>query len=137
MVDRDRRNLRPKSGGCSGVRSCGARIHEALRLRDDDTLESGEQTFTGVPLYDLLAAVGASGRHARAMAFSDYIVDIPLTGGTDAGPITAYRHNGSLMAVRDGGPLWIVCPYDSRAAYQTEQISSRRIWQLGRIVVVE
>ncbi|EIE49530.1 oxidoreductase, molybdopterin binding protein [Citreicella sp. 357] len=71
------------------------------------------------------------------MAFSDYIVDIPLTGGTDAGPITAYRHNGSLMAVRDGGPLWIVCPYDSRAAYQTEQISSRRIWQLGRIVVVE
>lgn len=97
----------------------------------------GEQEFTGVALRDLLGAVGATGNHVRATAINDYAIDIPLPDGDDPGPIVAYRNNGALMSVRDKGPLWIVYPYDSDPAYQTEQIFSRSIWQLDRIVVVE
>lgn len=97
----------------------------------------GEQSFTGVSLKDLLAAVGASGSHARAMAINDYAIDIPLSDLADDAPIIAYRNNGALMSVRDKGPLWIVYPYSSDAAYQTEQTYSRSIWQLDRIVLVD
>jgi hypothetical protein len=45
--------------------------------------------------------------------------------------------DGNAMSVRDKGPLWVIYPYDSDAAYRTEVIYSRSIWQLDRLEVVQ
>ena len=95
----------------------------------------GEQSFTGVPLSALLAAVDARGTAAAATAINDYAVEIPVAEITADAPIVAYLRNGAPMSVRDKGPLWVVYPYDSDPSYQAEVIYSRSIWQLDRIVL--
>jgi hypothetical protein len=97
----------------------------------------GAQEFTGVPLHVLLDALNIDDAMLSATAINDYAVEIPTSDAVEGGPIIAYLNNGSAMSVRDKGPLWIVYPYDSNDAYQTETIYSRSIWQLDRIVVVE
>ncbi|HBM60890.1 molybdopterin-dependent oxidoreductase [Salipiger marinus] len=97
----------------------------------------GPQTFTGVPLSELMEAVGATGSSMKATAINDYAVDIPREDWVQDGPILAYLNDGEEMPVRDKGPLWVVYPYDLNASYQSEVIYSRSIWQLDRIVVVE
>jgi len=95
----------------------------------------GIQTFEGVELSDLLAALGAEGTVLRAVALNDYAVDIPASDAVEGGPLVAFRRNGALMSLREKGPLWIVYPFDSSPEFQTEQIYSRSIWQLDRIEV--
>ncbi|GHF59113.1 oxidoreductase [Seohaeicola zhoushanensis] len=95
----------------------------------------GKQSFTGVPLARLMEMVGAKGEVAKATAINDYAVDIPSEDWIESGPIVAYLNNGASMSVRDKGPLWVIYPYDSKPAYQTEVIYSRSIWQLDRIEV--
>lgn len=97
----------------------------------------GTQTFTGVPLANFLDAFGVTEGTIKATAINDYAVEIPVEDAVEGGPIIAYRRNGETMSVRDKGPLWIVYPYDSDAAYQTEVIYSRSIWQLDRIELIE
>jgi hypothetical protein len=96
----------------------------------------GAHTFVGVPLADLLAAVGAEGSVLRASAINDYTVEIPVADAVEGGPIVAYLMDDNPMSVRDKGPLWVVYPFDSAPEYQTETIYSRSIWQLDRIEVV-
>jgi hypothetical protein len=95
----------------------------------------GVQTFEGVDLVDLLAALGAEGTMLRAVALNDYAVDIPVSDAVDGGPIVAYLRNGEAMSAREKGPLWIIYPFDSSPEYQSELIYSRSIWQLNRIEV--
>ncbi|MBN9886945.1 oxidoreductase [Salipiger abyssi] len=97
----------------------------------------GEQRFTGVALHDLLAALGATGSTIRATAINDYAVDIPREDWETGAPIIAHSNNGRPMSLRDKGPLWIIYPYDSDRAYQSEQVYARSIWQLDRINVME
>ena len=68
---------------------------------------------------------------------NDYAVEIPSDDWVEGGPIVAYLNNDEPMSVREKGPLWVVYPYDSDAAYQTEVTYSRSIWQLDRIIVKE
>lgn len=96
----------------------------------------GVQTFTGVELANLLEQLGVRGGLLRASAVNDYVVDIPVSDAVEGGPIIAYLHNGETMSLREKGPLWIVYPYDSSDAYQSELIYSRSIWQLDRIEVL-
>ena len=70
-----------------------------------------------------------------ATAINDYTVEIPVSDAVPGGPIVAYLMDGQEMPVRDKGPLWIVYPYDSSAAYRSEVVYSRSIWQLDRIEV--
>lgn len=95
----------------------------------------GVQTFQGVALADLLAAVEANGDTVHAIASNDYAVDIPVTDAVEDGPIIAYLRNGAAMSLRNKGPLWIVYPYDDDPAYRSETIYARSIWQLNRIEV--
>ncbi|MBE9640414.1 oxidoreductase [Salipiger mangrovisoli] len=97
----------------------------------------GEQTFTGVQLSDLMALVGAEGEDIKATAINDYAVNIPRADWVDGGPIVAFLNHGEKMPVRNKGPLWIVYPFDQKPEYQTEQIYSRAIWQLDRIIVLD
>jgi hypothetical protein len=95
----------------------------------------GVQTFEGVELASLLAALGAEGTVLRAIAHNDYAVDIPVSDAVAGGPVVAYLRNGAAMSMRDKGPLWVVYPYDTSPEYQSELIYSRSIWQLDRIEV--
>ncbi|UWQ61193.1 molybdopterin-dependent oxidoreductase [Leisingera caerulea] len=114
---------------------------EDLRALDPVTFETetiwttGPQQFTGVPLAVLMARMGVSGGLMVAHAVNDYTVDIPVSDAVEGGPIVAFERNGSEMSLRNKGPLWVVYPYDSNPAYRTEEVYSRSIWQLDRIVV--
>ena len=93
----------------------------------------GEQTFTGVPLAQLVDLLGAEGEVMMATAINDYTVEIPREDWVENGPIVAFLNNGEPMSIRDKGPLWIIYPYDDNPDYQTEVIYSRSIWQLDQI----
>ena len=97
----------------------------------------GPQEFSGLELADLAAALGIEEGTLRATAINDYAVDIPVSDAVEGGPILAYSQNGAIMSVRDKGPLWIVYPYDSNAAYKSEVVYSQSIWQLDRIEVLQ
>lgn len=92
----------------------------------------GAHRFTGVQLADLLDAVDAEGETLWAAALNDYEITMPVADARD-GALVAYAMDGEPMSVREKGPLWIVYPYDSNVAYQTETIYARSIWQLNRI----
>lgn len=131
------------SGAITETNSGNAAEFDLAMLRDFEPVEirtttiwtEGVQTFVGVELDDLMAAVGAEGEVLRAVALNDYAVDIPIGDAVDGGAMIAYLRNGDPMSVRDKGPLWVVYPFDSVEAYQTELVYSRSIWQLNRIEV--
>ena len=108
---------------------------EAVEIATTTIWTEGVQTFVGVELDDLLAAVGADGATLRAIAHNDYAVDIPVSDAQDGGPIIAYLRNGEVMSLRQKGPLWVIYPFDREPEYQTELIYSRSIWQLDRIEI--
>lgn len=97
---------------------------------------SGTQTFEGVSMASLLAAVGAKGSAIRATALNDYAIEIPMSDAMDGSALLAFRMNGASLSPRDKGPIWVVYPYDSKKEFQTEVIYSRSIWQLDRIEVL-
>jgi hypothetical protein len=108
---------------------------EAIEIETTTIWTDGVQTFVGVELDDLLAAVGADGAMLRAVAHNDYAVDIPVSDARDGGPIIAYLRNGDVMSLREKGPLWVIYPFDHAPDFQTELIYSRSIWQLDRIEI--
>lgn len=116
---------------------------EMLEDLDKTTFETstiwseGTHTFQGVSLKVLADRLGIDGATLRATAINNYAVDIPLTDAVEGGPIVAYKMDDATMSVRDKGPLWIVYPYDSDAAYRSEVVYSRSIWQLDRIEAME
>jgi len=95
----------------------------------------GVQQFTGVSLLALMSHLDITEGILELQAINDYVVEFPVSGAVEGGPIVAYERNGALMSRRDKGPLWIVFPYDSDPAYQTEEIFSKSVWQLVRIIV--
>ena len=97
----------------------------------------GVDTYEGVLLTDLLAALGATGTEVLAKALNDYEITFPVADVTSEGPLLAYRTNGNPMSVRDKGPIWMIFPYDTVEAFRTEQTYARSIWQLDRIMVTE
>jgi hypothetical protein len=97
----------------------------------------GVHTFTGVSLADFTAAYDVQSGQFLATAINDYTVEIPFSDAVEGGPIIAYLMDGEEMSVRDKGPLWVIYPYDSEAAYRSEVVYSRSIWQLDRLEIVQ
>ncbi|GAB5445218.1 putative pterin-binding protein [Gymnodinialimonas sp.] len=97
----------------------------------------GEVTFTGPSLSDVLEAAGSSGDVLTLTALNDYAIEMPAPAEGDPFPIVATRLDGAPMSVRDKGPFWIVFPYDSDPAFQTETIYAQSIWQLDRIEALD
>ncbi len=94
----------------------------------------GVTTFEGVPLKDLLAAVGATGTTISATALNDYSAPVPAADA-ETGAIVAYRMNGEYMPVRGKGPLWIIYPFDERPELKAEAVYARSIWQLRKMTL--
>lgn len=105
----------------------------ATQIETTTIWTEGPQVFEGVPLVDLIAALGAEGSVIAASALNDYTVEIPLSDIIPGGPILAYAQNGEPLSVRDKGPLWVIYPYDDKAEYQSEVIYARSIWQVKRM----
>lgn len=97
----------------------------------------GTQVFEGVALQTLLETLGAGGLIIRASAINDYTVEIPMDSLTETAPLVAFSQNGEAMSRRRKGPLWIIYPYDSDAAFRSEVVYSRSIWQLDRLEVAD
>jgi hypothetical protein len=97
----------------------------------------GPNTYTGILLKDLLAAVGATGATVKATALNDYEISFPTADIASDAPLVAYRSDGELMSVRDKGPLWLIFPFDTNADYRTEETYARSIWQMDRIEVTK
>lgn len=93
----------------------------------------GVQRFTGVPLTDLLDAVGVRQGRLELVALNDYSTVFEADNPTNAGALLAYLRDGARMTPREKGPLWLVYDYDSSVTYRTETIYARSIWQLDRI----
>jgi len=116
---------------------------DALSALPETTFETstiwtdGVHSFTGVSLADLMVELGVVDGTLVATAINDYAVEIPISDAVEGGPIVAYLMDGEEMTVRDKGPLWIVYPYDSDAAYRSEVIYSRSIWQLDRLEIIQ
>lgn len=96
----------------------------------------GQPTFTGVPLQTILTDAGIDQGTVSAVAINDYAVQIPVDEVTADYPIVAFQQDGQAMSVRDKGPLWVIYPYDSDPALQSEVTYARSIWQLVRIEAV-
>ena len=94
------------------------------------TWTDGPQTFQGVLLKDLIAALGATGSTISLRAANDYSIIMPMADVKEDGPMLAYLMNGKPMSLRDKGPIWMVYPYDLNEAFRTEETYSRSIWQL-------
>lgn len=91
--------------------------------------------FEGVRLDKLMALVGATGDRVRAVALNDYVTEIPISDFSEYGPIVALKRDGEYMPVRDKGPLFVVYPYDSDPALQSQTYYSRSAWQLSQLIV--
>lgn len=91
--------------------------------------------FTGVLMRDLLAAVGAKGRTATAIALNDYRVDIPVEEAQRHDLLVAWLLDDKPMAVRDKGPLVVIYPFDGHPELKTALNYSRAAWQLKQLDV--
>jgi len=96
---------------------------------------TGEQTFSGVILSDLLDAVGATGTLAQVVALNDYSAEIPFEDFETAPVILATRLNGETLSVRDKGPLFVIYPFDLDPELYNEVVFSRSVWQVNVLKV--
>ena len=121
----------------------GERVYGMAELHELGTAEittstpwtEGVETFTGVPLARILGDEVPTGGTLRLIALNDYESVMPVAEVEASAPVVAFWRNGTPMSIRDKGPFWIVFPFDSGEQYNTEQVYSRSVWQLVRIVI--
>lgn len=95
----------------------------------------GIQEFSGVPMRDLMEAVGATGKTIEAVALNEYSQMIEIEDFFRYPVILATKLNGNTIRVRDKGPLWIVYPLDSFTEKERISIEPRMVWQLRELIV--
>ncbi|WP_206453548.1 oxidoreductase [Aurantimonas marina] len=91
--------------------------------------------FEGVRLDKLMTLLGARGTRVKAVALNDYSTEIPIEDFARHGTIIALKRDSEYMPVRDKGPLFIVYPYDSDVALQSQTFYGRSAWQLSKLIV--
>lgn len=96
---------------------------------------TGTMRFEGVPLKALLALVESRGSNLLATAHNEYSAGLPVSDVARYNVILAMKLNGEVMTFRDKGPLFIIYPFDSDKALQTDTIYIRSVWQLRRLDV--
>ncbi|MDQ7735051.1 molybdopterin-dependent oxidoreductase [Halomonas sp. SpR1] len=105
------------------------------------------ETITRTPWYDgmtrfsgplgraILEAAGAEGESIRVVALNEYAATIPVSDFENYDVIFAMQANGKALRVRDQGPLFVIYPFDTHPELLNEEIFSRSVWQVARIVV--
>ncbi|MEK9971206.1 MAG: hypothetical protein VW600_18895, partial [Ferrovibrio sp.] len=70
-----------------------------------------------------------------ATAHNDYTATLPIADVVRYNAILAMNADGVPLTLREKGPLFIIFPYDSDKALQTDIIYVRSVWQLRRLDV--
>jgi len=105
------------------------------RLRTWTPWADGEQEFEGIPMTELMAAVGATGTTLRAVALNDFESVIPLADFERYPVLLAMRIEGRQLEVRDKGPLWIVYPWSDYPELDDLPTRRKSVWQLRSLHV--
>lgn len=92
--------------------------------------------FEGVPMTNLLQAVGATGDMLKCAAIDDYVGTVPVSDFAKYGTLLALKLDGKYMTVADKGPCFIIYPYDKFAEIRTSDFYSRAIWSVASIEVM-
>lgn len=88
------------------------------------------QTFTGVTLFNLFEAIGASPESFVATALDDYKFTVNNLDVKRYPVIIAYLEDGKEISVRKLGPLRIMFPFDDYPELMTHINESSSVWQL-------
>ena len=95
----------------------------------------GKVTFEGPLGKALLDAVGGAGKTMKIRALNDYTVEVPVADFVDHPVILATKRDGSLMSVREHGPIFVIYPFDKEPDLYNEKYFSRSVWQVSTIIV--
>lgn len=123
-----------------GAADFDAAMLAALPGRDTVTetpWHEGTPTFTGPLGTALLDAVGATGGTLRITALNDYSVEVPVSDLRDYPVIFATHIDGTVMAVRDKGPIFLIYPFSEHPELLNEVQFGRSAWQIRSIEVLE
>ncbi|WP_083001618.1 hypothetical protein [Halomonas sp. GT] len=96
---------------------------------------SGVVSFEGPLGRAILEAVDANGEQLRVVALNDYASTIPISDFYDYNVIFAMSADGKALRVRDHGPLFVIYPFDETPSLLSEEILTRSVWQVKRVVV--
>lgn len=94
-----------------------------------------EESFQGVRLDQLLAAMGAKGSNLEAVALNDYSTRFTTQALLQYPVILATRKEGQVMRVRDKGPIWIIYPLSDYPALRKEEHHHAMVWQLKALTL--
>ncbi|MGY0195204.1 hypothetical protein ACWA7J_09020 [Leptothrix sp. BB-4] len=104
-------------------------------IRTRTPWHKGVVSFSGPALSEVLTRAGASGQMLQMTALNDYQVRMPAGEVLVHDPILARRADGSVLSVRDKGPLFLIFPFDEDERTRNDTFYARSIWQLKAIEV--
>jgi hypothetical protein len=131
-------------GGSIGTKNSGEHAvfdREMLESMGLDTVvthtpwDKGQVRYEGVSMTKLMAEVKADGRTLRIRALNDYATVIPMEDFQKYKVILAVRRDGKYMPIRDKGPLFVIYPFDSDPALNSQVYYARSAWQVKSIEV--
>lgn len=131
-------------GGSIEVKNSGERAIFDREMLENMGLEAvvthtpwdkGLVKYEGVPMAKLMDEVGAKGETVRIRALNDYVTLIPLEDFRQHNVILAIRRDGKYMPIRDKGPLFVIYPFDSDPALNSQVYYARSAWQVKSIDV--
>ena len=93
----------------------------------------GEQTFTGLPLRDLLSHLQLMQGQLQITAINDYQISAPISELLSYDAFIAIKRNEQLLRIRDKGPFWLVFPWTQRPELKRREIDILSIWQISHI----
>ena len=96
--------------------------------------------FSGPLVLDVLAESDievTEGGSIQVAAINDYAVSLPFDDIMKYDVILATRMNGEVMSIRDKGPIWVMYPISDFPELADSIYSSRLVWQVDRLSLVE
>jgi hypothetical protein len=97
--------------------------------------DDGPVRVEGVRMDRLMREIGAAGDTVVAYSLGGDIVDLPVADFARYDVLLALRRDGWCMAVRDGGPLFILYPDDGDPEPGRAWTYDRTVWQVARLDV--
>ncbi|MEO1249472.1 MAG: molybdopterin-dependent oxidoreductase [Pseudomonadota bacterium] len=104
-------------------------------VRTSTPWTDGVLEFEGVLLRDLLSHCGAIGETIHAIAWNDYVMDIPVDDAMDYAVLLALKADGTPFSARDKGPIWIIYPLDDHRELRGRLTERKMVWQLKELHV--
>jgi len=96
----------------------------------------GLQLFEGPAGRAFVEALGLeedTNKTFRITALNGYEADVPVRDFFETGLILAMKRDGTIMTVRNKGPLFIIYPYDDNPDYNTDDYHIRSVWHIKKI----